>query len=254
MTGRREEGVPHHRVVDLAVAVLGLPAAVEEIAGWAGEGRGRMVCLANVHMVMEAHDDPAFRQVVAGADRVLADGRPLYWLQRRHHPAAGQVRGEDLTLALCRRAAEVGIPVGFHGGRPEVLERLVAEMKGRFPGLQVVWHHSPPFRSLTIEEEREELEAIRAAAPALLFVGLGCPRQERWMAERRAQLPCVMLGVGAAFDFIAGSRREAPRWLQRLGLEWLLRLLDEPRRLWRRYLLHNPRFLWLALRQTMRGD
>src|SRR5690606_1805095 len=134
--------------------------------------------------------------------------------------SASRVYGPDLTPIVCTYAAKAGIPVGFYGGAPETLTRMIAKLTERFPDLQVVYHHSPPFRELTEEERAAEIAEIRASGARILFVGLGCPKQERWMAERRDEIDAVMLGVGAAFDFIAGNKRQAPAFLQSLGLEW----------------------------------
>ena len=212
------------------------------------------VCAANVHMCMEAFDDPAFRDVVNKADLVIPDGRPLVWAQRllgADH--AMQLRGMDLMLKLCESASRSGTAVGFYGGSEAVLARLIAVLTAQFPGLNVALEIAPPFRQPTADEDRHYCEQINASGVRILFVGLGCPKQERWMAEHRDRLHCVMLGVGAAFDFIAGNKRHAPRWLQKAGLEWLFRLVSEPRRLWRRYLIQNPRFIWYFIGQLATG-
>lgn len=225
-------------------------AAVVELAR---AGAGGMVCVANVHMVMEAFDDPGFRRSVNSADRVTPDGVPLVAaLRSLGLPRARRVYGPTLTPRVCERAAELGLPVGFYGGTPEVLEAMTGSLVARFPKLEIAFVHAPPFRPLTRDEDAAVVDAIHDAGVAILFVGLGCPKQERWMADHREALRCPMLGVGAAFDFIAGAKSQAPRRLQRLGLEWLFRLLAEPRRLWRRYLLGNPRFLFHFARQYRR--
>lgn len=210
------------------------------------------VCAANVHMCMEAFDDPSFRDVVNDADLVLPDGRPLVWAQRLlGRKGAQQMRGMDLMLALCEDAARSGKPVGFYGTTDGQLAQLVAVLEQRFDGLNVACRIAPPFRPLSDEEDADIVKRINASGVRVLFVGLGCPKQERWMAEHKNQLTCVMLGVGAAFDFIAGNKKHAPRWMQVCGLEWLFRLLAEPRRLWRRYLIQNPRFVWQFIRQYL---
>jgi N-acetylglucosaminyldiphosphoundecaprenol N-acetyl-beta-D-mannosaminyltransferase len=152
---------------------------------------------------------------------------------------------------VCRAAAKEGIPVGFHGGTPEALERLLTRVRADIPALRIAYASSPPFRLSSEEEEARQVEAIAASGCRVLFVGLGCPKQERWMARMQGRIPAVMIGVGAAFDFLAGTKRKAPSWMQGAGLEWLFRLAAEPRRLWRRYLLNNPRFVMLFSRQLM---
>ncbi|MGC8876983.1 WecB/TagA/CpsF family glycosyltransferase [Thermus sp.] len=224
--------------------------ATEKVLAWAAVGESRYVCVANVHMVMEAHDDPNFRALVNAADLVTPDGMPLVWMLRKlGHPYQERVYGPELTLRVCAEAARRGVPVGFYGGHPEALEALVRNLRARFPGLRVVYAYSPPFRPLTPEEDERVTEEINASGARILFVGLGCPKQERWMAEHKGKVRAVMLGVGAAFDLHAGQVRQAPVWMQKAGLEWLFRLGQEPRRLWRRYLKHNPRFLLLAFLQ-----
>jgi N-acetylglucosaminyldiphosphoundecaprenol N-acetyl-beta-D-mannosaminyltransferase len=201
-------------------------------------------------MVMESYDGPAFRALVNAADLVTPDGMPLVWtLRRKGYPRQERVYGPELTLRVCQETAREGISVGFYGGHPEALKALVENLKARFPGLRVAYAYSPPFRPLTPEEDRAVVEAINTSGARILFVGLGCPKQERWMAEHRGRVKAVMLGVGAAFDHHAGRVRQAPPWMQRLGLEWAFRLLQEPRRLWKRYVKHNPRFLWLVARE-----
>ena len=153
---------------------------------------------------------------------------------------------------VLQAAERHGVPVGFYGGSPETLEKLLAVVKVRFPGLRVVYSFSPPFRPLAAEEDQRVTEEINQSGARILFVGLNTPKQDWWMAEHRGRVQAVMLGVGAAFDFIAGTKPQAPRWMMRIGLEWLFRLATEPRRLWRRYLRHNPRFVVLFAMQLLR--
>lgn len=202
------------------------------------------MCLANVHMTMEAHDSAAFRRVVNQADLVCPDGMPLVWLlRRRGRPGQGRVYGPNLTLHVCAAAEAKGLPVGFYGGSRIALERMVARLRARFPGLRIAYTESPPFRPVTPEADQRIVAALNASGVHILFVGLGCPKQEWWMAEHRSRVRAVMLGVGAAFDFLSELKPQAPVWMQRMGLEWLFRLGVEPRRLWRRYLVGNSRFV-----------
>ena len=223
--------------------------AASRIAAWARNAESRYVCVATVHMVMEAHDLAAFRRQVNAADLVTPDGVPLVWtLRLMGARGASRVYGPDLMLRVLAEAEREGLPVGFYGGTPEVLEILLQSLRGRFPDLRVAYGWSPPFRPLSAEEDERVTEEIHASGVRILFVGIGCPKQERWMAEHRGRLDAVMLGVGAAFDFVAGVKPQARPWMQNLGLEWLFRLATEPRRLWRRYLKQNPRFMaYLAL-------
>jgi N-acetylglucosaminyldiphosphoundecaprenol N-acetyl-beta-D-mannosaminyltransferase len=222
--------------------------AIQKIILWAQEKRSHYVFAANVHMVMEAWDVLEFREIVNSADLVTPDGMPLVWMLRMKGCRNQQrVYGPTLMLHVMEMTAKEDIPVGFYGGQPDVLEKLVERMQERFPGLNVAYAYSPPFRVLTQEEDKQICQAIRNSGLQILFVGLGCPKQERWMAEHHDRISAVMLGVGAAFDFHAGVVSQAPPWIQRLGMEWAYRFLQEPRRLWKRYLIQNPRFVVLAL-------
>jgi len=226
--------------------------AVQKIINWAKAGESRMVCAANVHMIIEAHDNPGFKTILNRADLVTPDGMPLVWMLRwlgLHNQE--RVYGPDLMLHVLAAARDAGIPVGFYGGKPEVLEALVGKMQDQFPGLQIVYAYNPPFGAFQLSQADQIMTNIRLADPRILFVALGCPKQERWMAEHRGEVPAVMLGVGAAFDIHAGAIKQAPGWMQKIGLEWLFRLIKEPKRLWKRYLINNPRFIVLACKQMI---
>jgi N-acetylglucosaminyldiphosphoundecaprenol N-acetyl-beta-D-mannosaminyltransferase len=226
--------------------------AAEAILSLARCGRGAYVCVATVHMVMEAFDDPRFRKAVNSADLVTSDGMPLVWtLRHRGLPDARRVYGPTLTPLVCERASEAGIPVGFYGGSPEVLGLVRERLQTRHPKLEVAFAQSPPFRPLSDAEDAAVTTALVDSGAQILFVGLGCPKQERFMAAHRDGFPGVQVGVGAAFDFIAGVKRQAPLWIQNSGLEWAFRLATEPRRLWRRYLENNPRFVYQLLREEL---
>jgi N-acetylglucosaminyldiphosphoundecaprenol N-acetyl-beta-D-mannosaminyltransferase len=227
--------------------------AAREILRWARKGESRYVCVATVNNIIEAYDDPDYGAIMEAADLVTPDGMPLVWgLRLLGVGTATRVYGPDLTPIVCQLAADHGVPIGLYGGSQDVLEALTARLGQRFPGLKVAYRASPPFRPLTADEERRTLEDLERSGARILFVGLGAPKQEQWMAAHRPEVNAVMLGVGAAFDFLAGRKRQAPRLLQRLGLEWLYRLVHEPRRLWRRYLYRNPRFVVLFTVQLLR--
>jgi len=201
-------------------------------------------------MTMEAWDDRAFGEVVRNADLVVPDGMPLVWMLRLlGRRLAVRVRGPDLMLAVLAMAAKEGLSIGLYGGSEAVIERLTARLHELYPDLEIAVSISPPFRQLHQEEEAELSTRLRDSGARVIFVGLGCPKQEKWMARHSHELDAPLVGVGAAFDFHAGTMREAPASMQNLGLEWLYRLFQEPRRLWRRYLYHNSRFVMLALRQ-----
>ena len=226
--------------------------ATRRIIDWARGGESRYVCVATVHMVMESHDSDRFRGFVNGADLVTADGMPLVWsLRAQGMREASRVYGPHLTESVVRAAEREHLPVGFYGGTPEVLRELLRRMSHRLPNLRIVYAWPPPFRPLTPDEDEKVLQEIQSSGARVLFVGIGCPKQETWMAEHRGCIDGVMLGVGAAFDFLAGAKPQAPAWMQASGLEWLFRLVTEPRRLWRRYLKQNPRFLALVIMQWL---
>jgi N-acetylglucosaminyldiphosphoundecaprenol N-acetyl-beta-D-mannosaminyltransferase len=203
---------------------------------------------------MESYDSPEYRAIVNGADLVTPDGMPLVWALRLFGvKEATRVYGPTLMMHVLERAAMEGVAVGFYGASSEVIARMLGECRRRFEGLRVTYAHAPPFRQLTDEEDRAVMQEINDSGARILFVGLGCPKQERWMASHKGSVRAVMLGVGAAFDFLAGVKPQAPDWMQRVGLEWVFRLATEPRRLWRRYAYHNPRFVALLAGQYFKS-
>ena len=227
--------------------------ATNAIIHWAIGSESRYVCVANVHMVMEAHDSHEFRAVVNGADLVTPDGMPLVWgLRILGYKSQQRVYGPTLTLHVCEAAARYGIPIGLLGGTEESLEAFCTFLQERFPTIKIACRIAPPFRPISDNEDSLFTQQIMDSGARILFVGLGCPKQERWMAEHTVKIPAVMIGVGAAFDFHSGRVRQAPAFLQRMGLEWLFRFCMEPRRLWKRYLKHNPRFVFYFAIQLMR--
>jgi N-acetylglucosaminyldiphosphoundecaprenol N-acetyl-beta-D-mannosaminyltransferase len=247
------QSCPSRHVLGMRVDGTSYRETAEAIADLVSAGDGGAICVSTVHMVMEAFDDPEFRQIVNSADRVTPDGVPLVWaLRLLGVEEAERVYGPSLLPMVCDFARERGLSVGFYGGSAEVVDELVRRMWARFPGLEVSFAWAPPYRVLGAEEDRKVIDGIEASGTNILFVGLGCPKQERWIAEHRNSLSCVMVGVGAAFDFHAGHKAQAPAWVQVAGFEWLFRLCCEPRRLWRRYLYHNPRFLFHFVRQLAR--
>ncbi|HET8755753.1 MAG TPA: WecB/TagA/CpsF family glycosyltransferase, partial [Solirubrobacteraceae bacterium] len=213
------------------------------------------VCVAATHTVMATHDDPALRAAVLSADFTVPDGQPLVWaLRALGHPLEDRVYGPDLMEAACARAARTGRRFYLYGGRnPGALAQLARSLRLRYPGLRIVGGQAPPFRELTDAEEEAVAADIKRSGADVVWVGLGVPKQEKWMARMRHRLSApVLVGVGAAFDFHAGLIPQAPAWMQRSGLEWLFRLAQEPRRLWRRYLRYNPRFVVGFVRQYLR--
>jgi N-acetylglucosaminyldiphosphoundecaprenol N-acetyl-beta-D-mannosaminyltransferase len=241
-------------IVGIRVDATSYEDAARRVVDWAKDAESRYVCVASVNNVMHARDDDAYRAIMNASDLVTPDGMPLVWgLRLLGVEHATRVYGPTLTPTVCARAAREGVPVGFYGGTPEVLDRLRANLLRDYPDLRIVYGWAPPFRAPTEEEEARVRADIRASGARIVFVGLGTPKQEQWMMRHRGELDAVMLGVGAAFDFIAGQKKQAPAVLQRMGLEWLFRLVTEPRRLWKRYLVSNPRFIGLFAAQLTRA-
>lgn len=242
------------RVVSLDVDVCDHRSVVECVVELVNRREGGYVCFSTVHMVMESHDNPEYGAKVNAADLIVPDGMPLVWIQKLSGKNAARVRANDAMILLCEHAAKNSLSVGFYGGKQEVIDAMISRANRELPDLKIVYAFSPPFRPLTDKEDAAIIEDIKKAAPDILFMGLGCPKQENWMASHKSKLGAVMLGVGASFDFYAGNVKESPEWMGRLGLEWLFRLTQEPRRLWRRYLILNPRFMWLAMLQLLRSN
>ncbi|MGH6912183.1 MAG: WecB/TagA/CpsF family glycosyltransferase, partial [Geminicoccales bacterium] len=235
--------------------VIGLPVAVGDMASISGEiirraqqGRGGYVCVANTHMLVTARREPAFREVVERAPLVVSDGAPLVWqLRRQGFAQARQVRGPDLMLSLCERAAEAGVPVYVYGGDEPLIADLLQVLARHAPGLVIAGAEAAPMLPWRPELDRAAVDRIRRSGARLVLVGLGCPKQEFWMQAHASHLDAVLIGVGQAFAVAAGRMPEAPLWMRQHGLEWLFRLVSEPRRLWRRYLVTNSLFIGYVL-------
>jgi N-acetylglucosaminyldiphosphoundecaprenol N-acetyl-beta-D-mannosaminyltransferase len=209
-----------------------------------------MVCVANVHMVMEAHRDPSFANVLQRADLVTPDGMPLVWMMRRlGKPEQDRMAGLDILMALCETAEADGTSIYLLGSTDEVLTEIISRMRQSYPRLHIAGFESPPFRPLSQEEDDAIVDRINSSSAGFVFVALGCPKQERWMSDRQGRVQAVMIGLGGAFPVYAGVHKRAPRWIREAGWEWAYRLIQEPRRLWRRYWETNLPFISLAFRQ-----
>jgi N-acetylglucosaminyldiphosphoundecaprenol N-acetyl-beta-D-mannosaminyltransferase len=243
---------PEAAAADSAFTVLGvrvdavqIPDAIAQMEHWIAEWSvGHFVAFTGMHGVTEARRDPAFMQVLDAADLVVPDGMPLVWLGRWHgYKMRRRVYGPELLKTFCVNTGPIYRHY-FYGGAPGVAETLARRLR-RFYDVRTVGTYSPPYRPLTSEEKLAMEHRIRAAAPDIVWVGLSTPKQERWMFEERARLGVpVLAGVGAAFDFLAGTARQAPDWMREHGLEWLFRVANEPRRLWRRYAILGSDFAW----------
>jgi N-acetylglucosaminyldiphosphoundecaprenol N-acetyl-beta-D-mannosaminyltransferase len=232
-------------ILGVAVSALNEALATETVEGWVRAGQRQYVCVTGVHGIIESRRDPAVRAIHNAAGLVTPDGMPLVWLlHSAGHRDAARVYGPDLMLLLLGRSVAHGYTHFLYGAAEATLSELRRKLTARFPGLRVVGAIAPPFRPLTPAEDSEIVAAINRVSPDFVWVGLSTPKQEIWMAEHRPRLDAtVLIGVGAAFDFHAGRVRQAPRWMQSRGLEWLFRVYQEPRRLWRRYLYSIPRFI-----------
>lgn len=250
-------GVPRLERVDIlgvGVSSINMDDAVTTIERWIDERSRNYVCITGVHGVMESRRDPQLRRIHNEAGMVTPDGMPLVWFSRLSGKnRTDRVYGPDLMRKMTSVSSRCGYRQFYYGGAEGVADKLKRDLVHAYPELEVVGTLCPPFRELTPAEDQAVVDAINAAQPHILWVGLSTPKQEFWMASHlgRIEVP-VMVGVGAAFDFLAGTKRQAPRWMQRSGLEWLFRLCSEPRRLWRRYAYIVPGFLILAFGELMR--
>lgn len=247
-----QELLPTLNVTGFPISILSFNDQVSVIVQWAYHKLSRVVCVSNVHMLMEGHWRPEFAQVLREADLLTPDGMPLVWMtsligkKRRE-----RVAGMELMLALCQQAEAVGIAVFLLGSTDERLAKVRHNLSRDFPRLHVAGAISPPFRPLSDDENESVVEEINVSKAGLVFVALGCPKQEQWMFQNRGQVRATMVGLGGVFSVYAGAQQWAPRWIRRFGLEWCYRLMQEPSRLWKRYASTIPPFLWLAFRQII---
>lgn len=239
-------------VLGVKVSSINIPMALTIMDEWIKTGQQHYVTITGVHGVIESQRDPIIRDIHNSAGMVTPDGMPMVWanhLQGKRH--VSRVYGPDLMLAACEASATTGYKHFFYGGADGVPELLRDKLIARYPHLQVVGTYSPPFRALTDEEDAAICQMIDESGADIVWVGLSTPKQERWMSAHVGKFRApVMVGVGAAFDFHAGLKKQAPRWMQRSGLEWFYRLISEPNRLAKRYLINNPVFLWLSFLQA----
>jgi N-acetylglucosaminyldiphosphoundecaprenol N-acetyl-beta-D-mannosaminyltransferase len=242
-------------VLGVGISAINLEQAVQEIECWIADGTRKYVNVCTVHTVMECQNDTRLRTIVNQSGLSTPDGMPLVWLSRlQGFRETGRVYGPDLMLALCERSQLTGHRHFFYGGAPGVADLLARKLRARFPGLSVVGIYSPPMHQTDTQEETDVLDLINRSSADILWVGLGTPKQDYWVSRHRPMLSAsALIAVGAAFDFHAGLLRQAPRWMQRIGLEWVFRLAQEPRRLAYRYLVYNPLFVVLVLLQLLKA-
>jgi N-acetylglucosaminyldiphosphoundecaprenol N-acetyl-beta-D-mannosaminyltransferase len=250
MSQANEHGRAGARVLGTFIDAIDWDGALQTIDRWARTQRPRYVCICNAHSVVAARRSAEIRSAIDGAAMATADGMPVaFMLRRLGFPDQQRINGPDLMWRYCEVASRSGVSVFFYGNTAATLDALRSRLAAAFPDLAIAGMHAPPFRLPTPEEDAEVVRAIKLSGAGVVFVSLGCPKQELWMARHRETIDAVMIGVGAAFDFHAGTLRRAPVWMQHSGLEWLHRLWSDPGRLWKRYLFTNTLFIAGALRQ-----
>lgn len=242
------------KVLGVNICAVSMRDAFESISGRIKSGAGGYVCFCNVHTTVMAARSTSYREVLNGAFLALPDGKPIYWVGKsRGIEGVHHLPGPDFMLASLNQKNEVPLRHYFLGGKREVLEALISRIKKQFKQVDIVGRESPPFRPLTSQEIDDMVHRINNARPDIIWVGLGAPKQEVFMNDLATKLaPAILFGVGAAFDFHAGSTKRAPAWMRTIGMEWLFRLLNEPRRLFFRYMVTNTLFVWLLLREKIR--
>lgn len=239
-------------ILGVGISAINMGQALEIIDDWIATREPHYICVTPAHGVMDCHAEPELRQIFNSSGLTTPDGMSIVWLLRLHGKKhVSRVYGPDLMQAVCERSSSRGYRHFLYGGAEGVAEALRDRLSAACPGLRIVGTHCPPFRELTPEEDQDVVRRIDASGADVVWVGISTPKQERWMARNVGRLNApVLIGVGAAFDFLSGRKRQAPRWMQRSGLEWLFRLMTEPRRLWRRYARY-PVFALLVLGQAL---
>jgi N-acetylglucosaminyldiphosphoundecaprenol N-acetyl-beta-D-mannosaminyltransferase len=244
---------------DYAIELIGSPVTaapfnsqIKKILEWAIKCESRYVCVANVHMLMEAYWHPEFATILSNADLVTPDGTPLVWMMKLlGERSQNRVAGLDILLAVCQLASQQNVRVFFLGSQVTILEAMRVRLEREFPNLQIAGMEPLPFRPLTLVEDNDIIQKIHDSAAGVVFVSLGCPKQEYWMSEHKGKIQAVTIGLGGAFPVFAGIHKKAPPYVQKLGFEWLYRLIQEPGRLWKRYSSTIPPFIWLACKQLL---
>jgi N-acetylglucosaminyldiphosphoundecaprenol N-acetyl-beta-D-mannosaminyltransferase len=237
-------------ILGVLVSTVNMPSTIQTIGEWISHKTPNYVCVTPAHGVMDCQKQPELKQIFNNSGLTTPDGMAIVWLLKfLGHKEVSRVYGPDLMLALCEKSLETGWSHFFYGGAPGVADQLAYSLCLRFPGLNIAGNFSPPYRSMSAEEDFTVIKNINGSNADILWVGISTPKQEIWMAEHVGKLKApVLIGVGAAFDFLSGTKKQAPKWMQRSGLEWLFRLATEPQRLWRRYLQY-PYFALLVVAQ-----
>jgi len=240
-------------ICGVSVSAINLDMACEILDGWINERKKSYVCIAPVSTIVDSQSEAEYRKIINEADMITPDGMPLVWIGKlRGNKDIGRTYGPDLMLALCGRGQKKGYKHFLYGGSKNTCSLLKNVLERKFPAIDIVGEYAPPFSSQYVQEDEEVVDEINRLSPDVLWVGLGSPKQDYWMHHHRDKLNVpVMVGVGAAFDFIAGTKKQAPMWMRRSGLEWLFRLCSEPQRLWKRYFIGNTQFIYLLVKQIV---
>jgi N-acetylglucosaminyldiphosphoundecaprenol N-acetyl-beta-D-mannosaminyltransferase len=243
---------PTINILGAPVTALSFDAQIKQILEWASSYESKVICVANVHMLMEAHWNSEFSSVLKSADIVTPDGMPLVWMMKLMGVREqNRVAGMDILLALCKLASKQKMSVFFLGSETTILQKMRSKLEHEFPNLEIADMVSLPFRPMTVAEDEAIVQKIHQSKAKLVLVSLGCPKQEQWMHNHKDKIQAVMIGLGGVFPVLAGVHKRAPLWVQNLGLEWLYRLVQEPRRLWKRYTYTIPPFIWLCMKQLV---
>jgi len=247
-----EENLPTGNVIGFPVTSLSFQAQISLMMEWAKNRLSKVVCVANVHMLIEAYRDQGFAPILNGADLVTPDGMPLVWMLRLQGVHRQErVPGLDVMFSLYKQASIEGVSIFFLGSQSVILKQMRTRLEHEFPNLKIAGMEPLPFRPITIAEDEAIIQQLNQSGAGILFLALGCPKQEKWMFAHKDRVQMVMIGLGGAFPVYAGTHRHAPKFVRLAGLEWLYRLLQEPQRLWGRYSSTIPIFLWLALKQLL---
>ena len=242
-------------VIGSSVTALTFDAQIEKMLEWGSSHQSKVVCVANVHMLIEAYCHPELSNVLKSADLVTPDGMPLVWMLRLMGAREqNRVAGMDILFSLCHLAPKRNISVFFLGSEASILEKMRKKLEQKFPNLKIAGMEPLPFRPLTAAEDEAIIQKINESGASLVLVSLGCPKQEYWMNQHKGKIQAVMIGLGGVFPVLAGVHKRAPLWIRQSGLEWLYRLIQEPRRLWKRYSTTNTLFIWLALKQLLTSN
>ena len=241
------EELQHCEILKTNINVTNMSDTIKYIGGHLDDLRGKYICVSNVHTTVMSYENEEYRKIQNGAAMALPDGAPLSsYSRRKGYKQAQRVTGPDLMLELFAISKEKGYRHYFYGATEETLQSMKEVLERDYPGIQIAGMYAPPFRVLTPQEDAQIVAKINEARPDFIWIGLGAPKQEEWMYQHMGQLQGVLIGVGAGFDYLAGYIKRAPRWMQRMSLEWLYRLLQDPKRLWRRYFTSNVKFICLT--------